>query len=454
MNIVLDKFSLRWYQEPVYRAIEEEGCRRVLLLAARRSGKDILGWNLAIRQCIKRKCLVLYVLPTFNQARRCIWDAIAVDGTKFQDYIPKDLIDRINHSEMKITFTNGSILQCIGGDSYDTSLVGTNPYAIILSEYALMSPEVFDFARPILAGNGGWCLICTTPRGKNHLWHMFKAVKNNPEWKIVVQKASEIQHIPAEVLALEKAEMDPGLYEQEYEVSFERGIQGAYYGAQLDQLRLKGQIGPVPWENSLVVYTAWDIGVNDATSIIFFQVVGSGQCIRIIDYYSNTGLGIDHYAKIIQDKPYRYASHFGPFDLKCREWGGGAVTRYEKAHQLGIEFVLLDQIPLQDGIENCWTHFPKMWIDQEKCRSLLDCLENYRREWDEKKALYINKPIHNFSSHGADAFRYLCQSLHKTERGMTAEEFNRIRDRALYGGGRSDLPRAFQNSSPWDNYRR
>lgn len=452
IQIQLDKFSLRWYQSEVFDAIENGESKRVLYIAPRRCGKDVLGWNLAIRQCIKKTCLVFYVLPTYAQARKAIFDAIAIDGTKFLDFLPKQLVESINQSEQKIRFKNGSLLQCIGGDTYDSSLVGTNPFAVILSEYALMPSDIFSFIRPILAANGGWCLIVSTPRGKNHLWHLWKLAQELPDWKVVLQKTSEIEHIDETVIAQERAEMEEGLYLQEYECSFDRGISGSYYGTYLDSLKLKGQICPVAWEPGLLTYTAWDIGVNDATTIIFFQTVGDGTVIRIIDCYSNNNLGLDHYAKIIQEKPYRYGKHFAPHDIKVREWGGGAVTRFEKARQIGIDFTLVDQVSIIDGIENVWTHFSKFWIDQDKCRSLINALENYRKEWDDAKQMYTNKPVKAWSNHYADALRYLCLAIHKTKRGLTSEEFERKKAQALYGN-QGDLPRFFRSDDKYDKYR-
>lgn len=320
LNVALDRFSLRWYQEEVWDCIENGDSKRVLYIAARRSGKDILGWNLAIRQCIKKTCLVFYVLPTYSQGRKAIFDAITIDGRKFLDFVPEMLVDSINQSEMKIRFKNNSILQVIGGDTYDTSLVGTNPYAVILSEFSLMPPDIFSYIRPILAANGGWCFVVGTPRGKNHMWYLWKEAQELPNWKVFLHRASEIQHVPQEVLDQERAQMDPGMYLQEYECSFERGISGAWYGSALDNLKIKGQINSVPWEPGLLVYTAWDIGVNDATTILFYQTIGDGTIIRIIDCLSNNNVGLDWYAKAIQDKPYRYGAHFAPADIKVREW--------------------------------------------------------------------------------------------------------------------------------------
>jgi hypothetical protein len=456
MNTVVVKpppFKLRWYQEEIWDTVMEGKSKRILYVASRRAGKDILFWRLAIEQCLKRVCLVVYVLPIYSQGRSAIFDAITIDGVKFLDLIPPETVDRINKVEMKIRFVNGSILHIVGGNTYDKSLVGSNPYAVILSEYALMPEAIYSFIRPILAANGGWCAILGTPRGKaNGFWNLYKAAQELPEWKVFVHKASEIGHVPPEVLESERRQMDEGMFLQEYECSFERGISGSYYGTHLDNLRLNGQICHVPYDPGLLVYTAWDIGVNDATTIIFYQVVGHGSTVRIIDCYSNNNLGLDHYINIINKKPYNYGAHYAPHDIKVREWGGGAVTRFEKARQLGLNFKLIEQVPIMDGIENVWTNFNKFWIDQENCRSLVDALENYRKEWDEKRGVYQNKPVHNWASNYADALRYLCLSLPKSKQGLTPEEFERQKAQALYGG--PDLPRVFQSSSKYDQYLR
>lgn len=377
--------------------------------------------------------MVHYVLPTFGQARRCIFEAIDTDGNKFIDYIPKALIHKINTSDQKIIFTNGSILQCLGGDTHDTSIRGSNPFLVVLSEFAYMDSGVYDTVRPILAANKGTIIFLSTPYGKNHYYHLFEVAKDLSEWFVSHEKTSTIHHIPREALEQEKAQMSPELYEQEYECSFERGIEASYYGRYLNKAKEEGRITHVPWEPGLLVYSVWDIGVADATTLIFYQVVGDGTVIRIIDCYSNNGVGLDHYAHVIQGKPYKYGKHFAPHDIRVREWGGGSITRYEKAKQLDIEFTLVEQVPIIDGIETVWTHFPKFWIDEHKCRSLVDSLENYRREWDDTRNVYKNKPLHNQFSHYADALRYLCVSLHKTKKGLSSEEFERKKAEALYG---------------------
>jgi phage terminase large subunit len=193
--------------------------------------------------------------------------------------------------------------------------------------------------------------------------------------------------------------------------------------------------------------------VNDATSIVFFQVVANGAIVRIIDYYSNNNLGIDHYAHHLQSKPYRYGSHFAPHDIKVREWGNSAITRFEMAAQLGINFILLPQTAIIDGIESVWMNFSKFWIDETKCRSLVDSLENYRKEWNEIRQMYEPKAVKSWANHGADAVRYMCQALPQVGPGLTSDEFNRQKHMALYGNTNS-LPGPFRYDPRYDGARR
>lgn len=410
------------------------------------SGKDLLAWNIAIRQCVRKVCLVLYALPTYSQARKCIFDAICIDGTKFIDYIPKELIEKINQSEMKITFKNGSILRLIGADAYDTSLVGTNAQMIILSEAALMQLEsVYSYARPILAANGGTIIVFGTPRGKQAFWRLFETAKTLDDWYVLHMGVSETKHIDEEVLANERMQISDEMYQQEYECSWAKGIDGQIYGRELEKARLEERVGFFPHDPVLLTHLAIDIGVNDATTILWFQVTNDNNgVIKIIDSYTNNNVGIDHYAQKIQERPYRMGKYFAPHDLMVREWGGGAITRYEKARQLGIDFTVLEQIDLQDGIDNVKANFHRIFINESKCKSFINALENYRREYDEAREIYKPKPVHSSHSNFCDALRYLCMSLHKTKKGMTAEEFNRKKAQALYGGP-DWLPQAFKD---------
>ena len=434
-KIILDCYEPRPYQQELFDALDQ-GYKKILLVWPRRAGKDFSCFQAAIRQCIKKVCLVLYVLPTFGSGRRSIWQAINSDGQTFLSSIPTRLIAKINDTEMRVVFTNGSILQIVGGDTHDTSIRGTNAQMVVLSEYAYMqSDEVYNTVRPILAANNGICLINSTPQGKNFFWHLYNVAKELPDWKVIHKTTDQIKHIAPYILEQEKAQMSPELYAQEYNCEFTRGRTGSIYGNALQALKDAGQITTVAHEPGLLTHVVFDIGIADATALIFFQVVGDGTVIRIIDCLSASNQGLDYYALKIQERgiKYRYGKIFMPHDAKVREWGGGGITRYEKARQLDLDVIVLDQLDLADGIENVLTHFPKFWIDSVRCQPLISALENYYREWDEVKQVYSRLPVRNWATHYADCLRYLCQSLHKTKKGMSAEEFDRIRAQALYG---------------------
>jgi hypothetical protein len=155
-------------------------------------------------------------------------------------------------------------------------------------------------------------------------------------------------------------------------------------------------------------------------------------------------VGIEHYVDILQNKSYNYGKHIAPHDIRVREWGSG-ITRYEKARQLGIKFTVADQYEIPDGIEAARSLFSKMWVDEEKCSELLKALENYRQEYDVKKKVYLPRPLHDWSSHFADSFRYLAVSLPKTSDGITAQEIENQFQEAHYGSD-GNLPDIFKDN--------
>lgn len=441
--IKLNKFQPRHYQIPIMDALVNKGYKRVLAILPRRAGKDITAWNLCIRACLRKPCVIYYIFPTYAQAKKVIWDSITNTGDRFLDYIPQELIDVTHNQELKIRFKNGSLLQLVGSDSYD-SLMGTNPQGVVFSEYALQDPRAYQYMRPILTANDGWALFISTPRGKNHMWELYNIAKQNPEWFCYKLTVEDTNHIPLSLIEKERQEgiMSDDLIQQEYYTSFEMGVEGAYYAKYLDRMRVRNQIGQVPWESGFKVNTAWDLGVRDSTCIIFFQVIG--QTVRIIDYYEKNKEGLEHYVQILNNKPYTYGKHIAPHDIKVTEFGSG-MTRLEKARNLGVKFTVADDISIVDGIESVRSTFSKIWIDETKCSLLIKALENYRQEFDVKRKVYNNAPLHNWASHAADCLRYLCISLPKARDGLSAEELDKRYAEAVSGNYNANMPNIFRD---------
>jgi hypothetical protein len=450
--IILNEFKARDYQEPILDAIFNRGIRRMVVTLPRRAGKDVALWNCAIRQCLLKPCLVLYVCPSHRLGKRNVWDMIGMDGKRFADYIPERLILKKNESEMKITFKNNSILQVVGALNHDDSIRGGNPTGVVLSEYAYYKDgTILDTVSPIIAANpDAWLVLASTPQGKNHFYQIWTIAQQLKDWWTYKKTVDDTKHISPENLEAERMRMSPEMFMQEYYCSFDRGIDGAIFGKALNHLRLNEHITHVTHQPQLLTHVSIDIGLSkgNATTIIWFQVVGDGQIINIIDCYSSENLGLDFYAALLQERQVKYGYKMGvylaPHDLAVREWGAGAVTRYEKARQLDINFTILDQHLLADQIENALTHFPKVWIDERKCKALIDALENYHRIWDEERGVYSQKPAHTWASNYASSFMGIFLGLHHTYSGRSADDYERLRQESHYGGSTAHLPRIFR----------
>lgn len=443
-QIKLDKFKPRKYQLNLSLAIEEGKLRKFLAIWPRRAGKDFTIFNMMLRCALRRVGSYFYCLPTFKQARLVIWDSITISGEKFLSCIPKELIKRMNQQEMFIELVNGSIVRLIGSDTFDTSLVGTNPLMIIFSEYALADKRAYTYVRPILNANQGTVIIASTPRGHNHFYDLYQIAKSTPdEWFCELLTIDDTKHIPIESIKRDIAngEVSKELAAQEYWCDFSLGIEGSYYGHYMDKMRLEGRIGEVPYEPSHLVHCAFDLGVDNATAIVFYQAIGA--VIHVIDYYQNVSQGLEHYAHYLRSKSYTYGKLFAPHDIQVKEQGTG-ITRMDKASHLGIPFTLSRAISLEDGREAVRTMLPRCWIDQKKCGKLIKALENHRREFDEKHNVYFDRAVKDQYSDAADAFRYAAVNIRRLDMDSSPEELERRYRDTIYGQ-QSNLPPMFDD---------
>lgn len=448
ITVTLDKYKSRPYQESVFEALEKKNYKRLVIVWPRRAGKDIVGFNIMIRAAFRRVGTYFYVFPTFSSGRRILWDAITNTGERILDYIPPEVVESKNEMQMRIRLKNGSVIQIIGSDNYDNTLIGTNPIGMVFSEYALQDERAYAFSKPILSANDGWALFLSTPRGKNHLYDLFEIARVNPtHWYSSILTVKDTKHVKEEEIQAEidRGEISWDLAQQEWYCSFDMGVSGAVYGTALDRMRFNEQIGNVPWQSNHQVHTAWDIG-NDMTAIVFFQCIG--QTYNIIDYYEKSGEQLEYYVNYINAKPYTYGKHFFPHDMRITEWGGKKYTRVEKARQLGIKANIVDSVGLEDGIEYVKSSMAKIWVDAKKADRLIVSLENYRYEYDRNKGSYKNKPLHDKYSHGCDALRYACLSFPKTADGLTQADIDKQRRDALYGG-KNNVPEFFRDDQPW-----
>lgn len=445
-RIKLDRFKPRHYQLPICDAFENKGFKKLIIVMPRRAGKDIVCFNLMIRQAIKRVGIYYYLLPDAVQARRVMFDGITSDGQRILDFIPPELIKSINIQQMKIVLHNDSIIQFVGSERYD-SLRGTNPIGVVFSEAAYSHPQAYPTLRPVLLANDGWVIFISTPFGENHFYNTFKIAEHSKDWFSYFLTVRETGHIREDQIQEEirNGEISPDMAEQEYYCDFATGAVGAYYSKYLTTMIHNSQIGTFDWQPNFKVHSAWDLGMRDNTVILMFQTIGNS--VHIIDMYTNSDVGLEHYINVLQAKPYTWGKHIAPHDIKVRDFSSGGLSRFDKAANLGMRFTTAPNMTIIDGIESVRTTLPRIYIDEEKCRPLIAALRNYRKEYDAAKKVYHNKPLHDHNSHVADALRYLCTSLPKTKDGMSQEDIDTLRREAQ--GGDQRFSSVFQQPNRW-----
>ena len=381
-----------------------------VLVMHRRFGKTVFAVNHMIKHaltCPLPRPRVALVAPTFTQAKRISWDYVkyyagVIPGVTF------------NETELRADFPNGGRIMLLSGENPD-ALRGIYLDLCVFDEYGMQNPRVWgEVVRPALSDREGSAIFLGTPNGHNHFYEIMQQAKSEVSegsdyWYWKIAKASETKLVKEEELDAARKQMTEEQYEQEYECSFTAAIIGAYYGRLLVELEDKDRVTRVPYDPALPVHTAWDLGINDSTAIWFAQIFRGGA-VNVIDYYENTGFGLDHYAEVLRQKDYHYGDHLAPHDIEIRELGSGK-SRLETAFSLGIRFKVIPKMKVADGINAARLLIPKCYFDKDNCAVGIEMLKQYRQEWDEKRKIFRYQPRHDFTSHAADAFRYLAIGL-------------------------------------------
>jgi phage terminase large subunit len=380
-----------------------------LTVAHRRAGKTVARINKLIRsacECTKPNPRFGYLGPTYTQAKDIAWLYL-----KHYTAPMAELGLKTNESELTVTLPhNGALIRLYGAENYDR-LRGLYFDGIAVDEAQDITPVALtQVILPALADRNGWLDASGTPKGRaGLLYKLYRDAQATPdEWFLQVLKASETGILDADQLGMLKRTMPANEYEQEMECSFDAAITGAYYAKDLERAEADGRITTVPYDPMVPVNTAWDLGIADSMAITFYQAPRGGS-VRIIDYYEASGHGLDHYAGVLDKRGYKYGKHYGPHDLAVREIGTGK-SRVDVARSLGIPFTVLPALRVEDGINAARMLIPRCVFDRKKCELLLEALRQYREKVDEK--LNVSKgPLHDWTSHAADSFRYLALAL-------------------------------------------
>ncbi len=404
------RWKPRDHQRDVWTYLENGG-KRAMEIWHRRAGKDDVGLAWASVAAHEKIGNYWHLLPEYSQARKAIWDAVDPHkGVKRIDAaFPKILRKKTRNDEMFIEFKNGSTWQVGGSDRYN-SLVGSSPVGIIFSEWALSDPQAWAYLKPILEENDGWALFITTARGPNHAKRMYDGAVASEDWHAGLLTPEDtgliddvsLQRIRQEYIDIYGDVAGKAMYDQEYMCSFEAAILGAVYGKEMREAREDGRIAELPYDRSKPVETWWDLGYRDPCAIWFIQRVDGW--LHAIDYYENNLAGLDHYAKVLQDKDYVYSQHLVPHDAGKGEIGSGR-SLVDQAAELGLRFQRQPQTPLIPGINATRPLINKMRFDSKNCERGIDALIQYRYEWNESRHTLSPTPLHDWASHGADALR-------------------------------------------------
>lgn len=365
----------------------------------------------------------MYCAPYTVQARAIAWDYL----TKYSEAIPGH---EIHKQSLAVDYPNGGRIMLAGADNVDRHR-GIYLDHLVLDEYPQMSSRIWSQVfRPALADRKGSANIMGTPMGRgNDFYDLFTRAKAGLEdWSTHLYTVADTGLIDPKELEAARREMSPEEFEQEFMCSFDAAIKGAYWSREMAEAQEQGRITSVPYQDQIAVHTVWDLGMADSTAIWFLQF--AGQEVHFIDYKEFTGMGFPAIVRELNKLPYIYGDHVAPHDIRVRELGSGA-TRLETARSLGINFKICKNIDLMDGIDAVRSLLKRSWFDKVKCAPGLECLRSYRSQYDDVHRVFSNRPLHDWTSHGADAMRYTAVHFGKGQQQPPPLDYSRLNRRTV-----------------------
>lgn len=402
MEEVEIEIELEYKPRDVFEGFHDRTQRWAVIVAHRRCGKTVACINDVIYRALtegKENAVYAYLAPYYSQAKNIAWEYLL----RFSEPVR----ERANQSELWIELINGARIRLFGADNPD-NLRGLYLDGVILDEYADMRPRIWgEVIRPLLADRKGWGVFIGTPKGHNGFYDVYNEATKATNWYTKVLRASQTNLLPAEELNDARRAMTEDQYLQEFECDFESAIIGAYYGKEMRQLTDLGRITDVEYDPMFPVHTAWDLGYSDDTAIWWYQVV-HGE-IRVLEYHSSNGHPVQFYTGLIESRPYNYGTHWLPHDARAKTLASGGKSVIEQiSDKIPLKSLkIVPNLSRQDGIQATRLALMRSWFNAEKTMEGIECLRQYQREYDDDKKVFRDNPRHDWTSHGADAFRML-----------------------------------------------
>ncbi len=476
-----------WRLNNIYYIVDKNGNKNLFKLNAIQSNlyKNLHYFNVVLkaRQMGITTFVTLLFLDTalFNSNVSCGIVADTEENAKYifrkikfaYDCLPealKEIRAAQIDSAKELTFANNSLIR-VG-----TSLRSATFQYLLISEFGKIAAEDYKRSNEILSGTlntigaGSYCFLESTARGRGGAFYdlcdQAKKLKeqgkpltkmdfsfhffpwySNPEYQL-----AESVHIPEDLVKYFKELQEThsivitppqmAWYASKYktqgdnmkrefpstpEEAFEASNEGLYYGKQMSEARQQRRVRKVYYDANVPVHTAWDLGYNDSTAIWLFQQCG--QEIHLLECYENSGEPLTHYLQYLKSKPFTFGKHLVPHDAAIHEFSTG-LSRVEVARNHGVNFTVVPDIGVNEGIDAVRNLLNRCWFDEEKCSKGIHSLENYKREWNERQGCWASQPLHNFASHGADAFRMLAVGMGQLgNKGLTAEGWRQLREK-------------------------
>lgn len=402
-------FIPREWQYPLL----DDNNAQIVAVVHRRAGKSTavtwrglrkaLTWRRAHIGASRRNLLtdpprIVHVLPQqVMWSRTGLWDKLTT-AAKFIEGAD------IRKSEMRIVLPSGGVYQAGGMDNPDAWRGG---YAdeLIEDEADDVTAGGLDMVvEPMLADYNGTRLKVGTPKGNGRLADAYARAGEDPHASRYLLPWQATGVLSVEQVDRLRKELDEEEFAQELECSFTAPNSGAYFSNQIDEAEREGRIGNVPYDNALPLYTSWDLGIDDSTAIWFFQITRSGEW-RWLEYFEDSGAGLDHYVRELRTKPYIYTKHFLPHDVEVRELTNGGKSRRQFLDGLGVRPIqVVPAANPADRVAVARSIMARSWFNAAGCARGLKALRSYRREWNEQGQVWRAKPVHDWTSHCADAF--------------------------------------------------
>lgn len=417
----MPKITLPYSPRDWQKQAEKELDKFTVMVVHRRAGKTFF----AVEQLFERALFtnrprpqVAYIAPSYKQAKQVCWEYIK----QWAKCVPNT---KVNESELRVDLPNGGRIMVLGAENPD-SLRGIYLDYAILDEVADMPENLWgEVVFPTLTDRSGGALFIGTPKGRNYFHDLYVKGKTAPGWNSLIldindtdvfkreeeavfdndgNKEFTIEDIEKEYVGREEE------YRQEYECDWDAAIKGSYYGKLLDLAEKEKRVSKVPYDSTLPVITAWDIGL-DGNAVWFVQIINDR--IHIVDYIHESEKDITETISTVKNRPYMYDYAILPHDVKKRIPGALGATTNTLFKNAGLKTKVTPKLGKQEGIQVAKSILSKCYFDYDRTQDGLNSLRQYRAKYDSINGVYLKDPVHDEHSHPADAFRYLAIGLKK-----------------------------------------